>query len=105
MTIEASFAAIERILQFYLEEKELVKEDDHIDHNKIYRLGSQTGLYGDDMRDKLIQLWKNNRSKTYYREGIGSENSASTIIDLARQIHAHILKLEKRKRDCICNCT
>ena len=59
--IEASFAAIERTIQFYLLEKDLLAEDDYVDHETVYERGEDAGLYGPDFRNKLITLWENNR--------------------------------------------
>lgn len=103
LVIEASFAVIERTLQFYLLESELLHDDDFVTHEHVYDLGEQAGLYDADFRDKLRDLWRNNRSRTYYREGIGSQQSAAHMTALARQIHDHILQLAHRRHDCICS--
>lgn len=102
LVIEASFAVIERTLQFYLLEHDLLDDDDFVIHEHVYDLGVQAGLYDDDVRDKLLALWRNNRSRTYYREGIGSEQSAAQMTVLARQLHDHVLQLAGRSHDCIC---
>jgi len=83
VVIEASFASIERTIQFYLQEKGYIHEDEFIDHEKVYKMGDNAGLYGPNFRDKLIQLWKNNRSRTYYREGVGTKQTAGLMIELA----------------------
>jgi hypothetical protein len=102
LVIEASFAVVERTLQFYLLEHDLLNEDDFVTHEHVYDLGVQAGLYDDDVRDKLLALWRNNRSRTYYREGIGSQQGAAHMTALARQLHDHVLQLAGRSHDCIC---
>lgn len=102
LVIKASFAVIERTLQFYLLENDLLDDDDFVTHEQVYARGEQAGLYSADFRDKLLNLWRNNRSRTYYREGIGSQASADRMAQLARQIHDHVLQLGGKSHECIC---
>lgn len=70
LMIEAAFTAMERTLQFYLIEKDVLDEDEYPQkHEDVYRKGSMTGLYSDEFGERLMHLWKENRSKTYYRDG------------------------------------
>lgn len=102
LVIEASFSVIERTLQYYLFEKGLIHDDDYVTHETVYKLGEQAGLYNNDVRDKLLRLWENNRSRTYYREGIGSQQRAALMTTLARSIHDHVLQLADQHHNCIC---
>ena len=43
--IEASFAAIERSIQFYLLDTGLLHEDEYINHEEVYQRGEDAGLY------------------------------------------------------------
>ncbi|QLH79103.1 hypothetical protein HZS55_18180 [Halosimplex rubrum] len=101
--IEASFASIERSIQFYLRENGYIRDGEFVDHRKVYELGENAALYGTDFKEKLVQLWENNRSRTYYREGVGTEENARLMVDLAEQIHRHILQLASRSHECICS--
>jgi len=101
--IEGSFASIERSIQFYLQEKGYLREDEFVDHRKVYELGEDAALYGADFKEKLIRLWENNRSRTYYREGVGTEKSARLMVELAEEIHRHVLQLAGESHECICN--
>lgn len=103
VVIEASFASIERIIQFYLLEKGYIQDNDFVDHRKVYELGENAALYGTDFREKLVQLWENNRSRTYYREGVGTDHGADLMVKLAERIHSHVLQLGGEKHECICN--
>jgi hypothetical protein len=100
--IEASFAAIERTIQFYLLQTGLLHEDEYVNHDTVYERGLEAGLYGEEFREKLIGLWRNNRSKTYYREGVGTEERAQIMIKLAYSIHDYVLQLAGEKHECIC---
>jgi hypothetical protein len=103
LIIEASFASIERTIQFYLLEKGYIKEDEFVDHRKVYELGENAALYGSDFRENLFDLWENNRSRTYYREGVGSERTAELMVELAEEIHGHVLQMAGESHECICN--
>ena len=43
--IEASFAAIERSIQFYLLDTGLLHEDEYVNHGDVYQMGEDAGLY------------------------------------------------------------
>lgn len=103
LVIEASFAVIERTLQFYLLETGLLDDGEFVSHERVYDRGEQAGLYDADIRDKLLDLWRNNRSRTYYREGIGSQQTAALMTTLARELHDYVLQLAGHGHDCICS--
>lgn len=101
--IEASFAAIERTIQFYLLDTGLLHEDEYINHENVYRMGEDAGLYTGEFAGKLTNLWRNNRSDTYYREGIATEERAGKMLELAEAVHSHVLQLAGDSHECICN--
>jgi hypothetical protein len=101
--IEVSFASIERTLQFYLQNNGYIHEDEYVNHEKVYELGKNAGLYDDNFLDKLTRLWENNRSRTYYREGVGSERTADLMVELAEQIHHYALQMASESHECICD--
>jgi len=101
--VEASFAAIERTIQFYLLDTDLLHEDEYVNHEHVYELGKDAGLYNQEFAGKLTNLWRNNRSDTYYREGIATQRRAEKMLELAEAIHSHILQLAGESHECICN--
>jgi hypothetical protein len=101
--IEASFAAIERTVQFYLLDKGLLTRDEYVNHETVYQLGEDAGLYGEEFAGKLENLWRNNRSDTYYREGTATQERARKMLDLAQEVHSHILQLAGERHECICD--
>jgi len=103
LIIEASFAAVERTIQFYLLDTGLIHEDEYVNHEKVYEEGRNAGLYSQTFEDKLTNLWKNNRSETYYREGIATESRANKMLEIAEAIHEHVLQLAGESHECICN--
>jgi hypothetical protein len=45
VVIEASFAAIERSVQFYLLHTDLLSQDEYVSHEAVYERGFHAGLY------------------------------------------------------------
>jgi len=97
--IESSFVAIERSIQFYVEEKGYDVAGQR--HTEVYELGVRAGLFSRDVADRLEELWRENRSESYYRTGVAGEYRARTIYELAVQLHDEIVQLT-RTRDCLC---
>ncbi|NHN49472.1 hypothetical protein G9464_18020 [Halostella sp. JP-L12] len=97
--IEASFVAIERSIQFYVEEKGYDVPGQS--HTEVYGLGVRAGLFSRDVADRLRELWRENRSESYYRTGIAGEYRARTTYELATKLHAEVVELT-RTRDCLC---
>jgi hypothetical protein len=102
VVIETSFAAIERTIQFYLLDTGLLHEDEYINHENVYQKGEDAGLYTEEFAGKLTNLWRNNRSDTYYREGIATEERAKMMLELAEAVHIHVLQLAGDSHECIC---
>jgi hypothetical protein len=103
LIVEASFAAIERTIQFYLLDTGLLHEDEYVDHQHVYQKGQEAGLYDTEFAGKLTNLWRNNRSDTYYREGIATKQRAEKMLELAEAVHEHVLNLAGESHECICN--
>lgn len=101
--IDACFISIERSIQAYLLEKKLVDEGEPLfDHEKIYRLGRNAGLFDEEFEKRIKDLWKDNRSKTYYRDGLHSEGRAEKMFQLAESVHDHIVGMSDSGHKCIC---
>ena len=101
--IETSFAAIERTLKFYLIYHDFLDPEEYVDHKEVYDRSSEAGLYNPEFKEKLVSLWRNNRPRSYYREGVGSNERADQMLELAEQIHEHVLQLAGESHECICN--
>jgi hypothetical protein len=101
--IETSFATIERTFQFYLINYNFLDPEEYIDHREVYRRSGEAGLYSPEFKEKLVSLWKNNRSRSYYREGVGSRQRAEKMLQLAEAIHIHVLQLAGETHECICS--
>lgn len=97
--IEVSFVAIERAIQFYVEEKSYDVSGQR--HTEVYELGVRAGLFSLDIAGRLEELWLENRSESYYRTGIAGEYRARMIYQLATTLHEEIVD-RTRTQDCIC---
>lgn len=97
--IEASFVAIERSIQFYVEEKNYDVPGQR--HTEVYELGVRAGLFSEEVADRLEALWIENRSESYYRSGVAGEYRARTAYRLATALHGEVVA-ETRTRDCLC---
>lgn len=97
--IEASFVAIERSIQFYVEEKGYDVAGQR--HTEVYDEGVRAGLFSQDVADRLEKLWIENRSESYYRTGIAGEYRAETGFTLAETLHEEVVALT-RTQDCLC---
>lgn len=97
--IESSFVAIERSIQFYVEQKGYDVAGQR--HTEVYELGVRAGLFSHDIADRLEELWIENRSESYYRTGVAGEYRAQTIHRLGVQLHNEIVRLT-RTQDCLC---
>ncbi len=96
--IESSFVAIERSIQFYVEEYDVAGQR----HTEVYELGVRAGLFSRDVAERLEERWIENRSESYYRTGVAGEYRARTTFGLVVQLHEEVVQLT-RTQDCICD--
>lgn len=99
VVVEASFIAIERSVQFRVEHAGYDVAGQR--HAEVYEQGVRVGLFSTSVADRLEQLWRENRSKLYYRSGKASERRADAMLRLAIAVHDHVVDLS-RSRDCVC---
>lgn len=103
VVIESSFVAIERTIQFRLIHDGAVAPEQVISsHRQLYERGAETGLYDERFSEKLADLWNQNRTKTYYRLGIATEEQAKAMYQLATNSHRHLVSMSRVKHECLC---
>lgn len=104
VVIESSFVSIERTIQFRLiHDGALARSDTISSHRRLYQRGVETGLYDDQFGDKLANLWTYNRTKTYYRLGIATEEQAEAMHRFATNFHNHLVSTSRIKHECLCD--
>lgn len=70
-------------IQARLYEVNILDEGEAVfDHERIYEEGAMAGIYDEEFAESLKQLWTENRSKNYYREGIPSLSRARKMYEL-----------------------
>lgn len=103
VVIESSFVAMERTIQFRLIHDDAMEASEVIrSHRRLYERGAEVGLYDEAFADDLAELWNQNRTKTYYRLGLATEEQAMAVHDLATDLHQHLVDGSGVSHECIC---
>ncbi len=103
LVIEASFAAIERSLEFRLLERgRTAPADLPGTHTGVYRDATSAGIVDEDTAAALADLWRDHRARTYYRDGLAAAQRAESMTALAREIHAFIVGRADLGHECLC---
>lgn len=101
--IEAAFVSMERTVEFRLLEQGVFSSDRlPQNHTDVYESGANLGLYSEEFRMQLEDLWKDYRSKTYYRDGYATSDRAEQMMRLARELHRHVLGFSQQGHECVC---
>lgn len=103
VVIETSFIAIERSIHFYLLHATGMDSTEFVSHADIYQRGAETNLFSRSLGDQFLQLWRENRSKTYYRQAVGGETQADAMLQLATAVHHFTLDRLSIDHECVCN--
>ena len=102
VVIESSFIAIERSIHFYLLHATGMNSAEFVTHSDVYERGAEANLYSASLGDQFLQLWRENRSKTYYRQAVGGEIQADAMLQLATAVHRFILDHLSIRHECVC---
>jgi len=102
--IELSFNVIERSCQAALISTGHLNEDEHRPHTVVLETSHRAGHWDPDAAAGLANLYKENRSKFYYREGVPSEARAKRMLDVAKHLHHHLAEQDETLGDtCLCD--
>jgi len=103
IVIEASFAAIERTVEFRLLERGTTQPDDLPGtHSGVYREAAAAGIFAESTAEDLADLWRNHRAKTYYQDGLAASDRADKMLALAREIHSFVVGRSSSGHECLC---
>jgi len=103
VVIESSFVAVERTIQFRLIHDDAMEASEVISsHRRLYERGAEVGLYDEIFTDDLAELWNQNRTETYYRLGLATEEQAIAMHDLATALHRHLVDGSQVGYESIC---
>jgi hypothetical protein len=102
--IELSFNVIERSCQAALISTGHLNEDEHHPHTVVLKTSHRAGHWDPDAAAGLANVYKENRSKFYYREGVPSETRAKRMLDVAKHLHHHLAEQDETLGDtCLCD--
>lgn len=104
LVVEASFAAIERTVEFMLLERGTTEPDALPGtHPGVYEEAAAIGLFTESTAAALGDLWGEHRAKTYYQDGLASAARAGAVYELANEIHTYIVGRSRRGHECLCD--
>ena len=103
LVIEASFVAIERVVEFKLLEGGVEPRELPGTHPGVYTEATRRGILSEHVADNLQDLWRNYRAKTYYQDGLAARERAEKLYDLAVETHEYVVNQSTKKHECICN--
>ena len=96
--IELSFGAIEA----YLVRMAGHDVEDFRDHEQSYERADQSGLFEAETAEAMVELYRENRTESYYGGGRSTEPQAEAMADLARGIHEYVVAQVREGGVCIC---
>lgn len=104
-SVELCFGAIERSLEAFA----IVDGDDTLrdfqtdSHDRCYNRASELGLFSRRLTRELKNLYKNNRTDSYYGGRRPTKRQAQTIRKLSREIHQHVTNQIREGGVCSCD--
>lgn len=103
LVIEASFVAIERVVEFKLLEGGVEPRNLPGTHPGVYSEAARRGILPEGVAENLRDLWRNHRAKTYYQDGLAARTRAEAMLELAGETHAFVVNLSAKKHECVCD--
>ncbi len=102
LVIEASFVAIERVIEFKLLEGGVEPRDLPGTHPGVYTDATRRGILSEYVAENLQDLWRNHRAKTYYQDGLAARERARLLFELASETHEYVVNQSSKRHECRC---
>lgn len=102
LVVEASFVAMERVIEFRLLEGGVEPRNLPGTHPSVYTEAAKRGILSEHIAENLQDLWRNHRAKTYYQDGLAARERAEKLFELASEAHEYIVNKSSKKYECIC---
>lgn len=100
LTIEVSFACIERSMEYYIASR---NRDPPTTHLGTFETAAELGFISDQQAETFTELWGSYRNKNYYDDGKATGPRAATMADLARTVHKRAVDMTQGGAgDCLC---
>jgi len=101
LTIEVSFAAIERSMEYYIVSR---NRDPPATHTRTFEMAAQLGLITVDQGEEFTELWESYRNENYYDDGKATRSRALAMRNLATVVHRQAVKLTQGGAPtCLCD--
>lgn len=100
--IELSFGAIERSIEAYLVRMAGHDVEDFRDHEQSYVRADQSGLFEAETAEAMVELYRENRTESYYGGGRSTEPQADAMADLAHWVHEYVVDQIREGGVCVC---
>ena len=102
LVIEASFVSVERVIEFKLLESGRDPRDLPGTHPGVYTEAMRRGILSEEIAERVQDLWRNHRAKTYYQDGLATKERAESMFALATEIHLFVRNQSSKKYECLC---
>jgi len=101
LTIEVSFAVIERSMEYYIVSR---NRDPPATHTRTFEMAAQLGLVTDDQAEEFVELWESYRNENYYDDGKATSGRAAAMRELATVVHRQAVELTQGgTATCLCD--
>lgn len=100
LTIEVSFACIERSKEYYIASR---NRDPPSTHTGTFEMAADLGLISDEQAEEFTELWGSYRNKNYYDDGKATGPRAAAMRRLAIIVHERAVDMTQGGAGaCIC---
>lgn len=101
LTIEMSFAAIERSMEYYIANR---NRDPPNTHTGTFEMAAELGFLTDEQSETCTELWSRYRNKNYYDDGKATRERADAMQTLAELVHRRAVDMTQGGAGtCLCH--
>jgi hypothetical protein len=103
LVIESAFTSTEKTLMFWLiDEGYQDPSNPPASHTTAINRSAEVGFLSEEVTSRLSDLWTDNRAQTYYQTGKATRERATSMLELATEIHSQIINLAGVTHECVC---
>jgi hypothetical protein len=100
LTIEVSFACIERSMEYYIACR---NREPPTTHMGTFEMAADLGFISDEQAEEFTALWGSYRNKNYYDDGKATGPRAAAMVDLAQTVHTRAVDMTQGGAGaCLC---
>lgn len=100
LTIEVSFACIERSMEYYIASR---NRDPPSTHTGTFEMAAELGFISDAQAEEFTELWGSYRNKNYYDDGKATGPRATALKRLAKTVHERAVDMTQGGAGaCLC---